>query len=501
MTEPHTKSISYICDICNYKSKCIIDIENHNCSPVQQIDVQEEISQLKFLLYLEKFKNKMYINIIKRNTNIDIDDININDMEKNMVVCNYVKQNIPLVFHDCNSVSKIQPEEQSRGESKGEPRGEPRGEQTETKKHHRYRPIRSESKVRNNSEDENKTIESIPEKINNLRDEIETKVNIDDIQNQFTNIINNIENTKLPLKYIQELKNERLKLFTSLTIQDYSSLVLKHTSILEAIFKRKEYNDKKIKTTVMKAISPLEARLISYTNYHNTSIEVDEMDMLLSNISKRNIARDYLPFDFDTLNRNFSNYSCCLFTIDNLISNILFNKNGFNNYIFVEFKNEKKSDCFRFYYLEKISKGKRYWKMDCRLEILITNFTNIILPYMINLFRKLYKDTFQDNDYRSNYNTISQLTEIDCEQLFKNIFVVGHHKRFRNYLIDKMVEKAIYSPAENDVFNLTGDDSLLKKKIKSEEETDFGEIIKKIFDNISFIDVAELYNKKKISYA
>ena len=491
MTESkfNNKIISYICDNCNYKSKCIIDIENHNCIPVLQ---EEDIAQLKFLLYLEKFKNKMYTNIIRRNTNIDIDDINVDDMDKNMMVCNYVKQNIPLFFHDCNSVSKHKEQEHKNEITRSEI-------EQETKKHHRYRPIRgdrSENKV-----NENKTIETrIP--INNLRDEIETKINIEDIQNQFTNIISNIEQTKLPLKYMQELKNERLKLFTNLTIQDYSSLVSKHISILEAIFKRKEYNDKKIKTTVMKGISPLEARLVSYTNYHNTSIEVDEMDAMLSNISKRNIARDYVPFDFDTLNRNFSNYSCCLFTIDNLINNILFNKNRFNNYIFVEFKNEKKSDCFRFYYLEKISRGKRYWKMDCRLEMLITNFTNIILPYMINLFRKLYKDTFQDNDYRSNYNTISQLTEIDCEQLFKNIFIIGHHKRFRNYLIDKMVEKAIYSPSENDdVFNLTGDDSLLKKKIKSEEETDFGEIIKKIFDNISFSDVAELYNKKKISYA
>ena len=139
--------------------------------------------------------------------------------------------------------------------------------------------------------------------------------------------------------------------------------------------------------------------------------------------------------------------------------------------------------------------------MDCRLENLITNFTNIILPYMITLFRKLYKDTFQDNDYRSNYNSISQLTEIDCEQLFKNIFTVGHNKRFRTYLINKIVEKATHIPTDNDAFNLTGDDSLLKKKVKSEEETDFGEIIKKIFDNISFSDVAELYNKKKLSYA
>ena len=476
-------TISYICDICSYKSKCNIDIGNHNCTPQKNDFSQDEIAQLKFLLYLEKFKNKMYTNIIKRNTNIDIDDINTDDMDKNIVVCNYVKQNIPLFFHDCNSVSK-QPEERK---------------DTETKKHNRYRSIRgdrSETKRNNSEGDLTKT-----EPLNNLRDEIESKVNIEDIQTQFTSIINNIEQTKLPLKHIQELKNERLKLFTTLTIPDYSSLVLKHISILEALLKKKDYNDKKIKTTVMKGISPLEARLVSYTNYHNTSIEVDEMDMLMANVSKNNTVRDYVPFDFDTLNRHFSNYSCCLFTIDNLINNILFNKNGFNNYIFVEFKNEKKSDCFRFYYLERISKGKRYWTMDCRLENLITNFTNIILPYMITLFRKLYKDTFQDNDYRSNYNSISQLTEIDCEQLFKNIFTVGHNKRFRTYLINKIVEKATHIPTDNDAFNLTGDDSLLKKKVKSEEETDFGEIIKKIFDNISFSDVAELYNKKKLSYA
>ena len=481
MEEFQASHISYICDICSYKSKCNIDIENHNCSPSQN---NEEVGHLKFLLYLEKMKNKIYTNIIKRNTNIDIDDINVDDMGKDMMVCNYVKQNIPLFFHDCTSVSK-QTEDHQR-------------DNIEIKKHQRYRPIRGERSE--NSKEETKA-ETETTQINNLRDEIETRVNIEDIQNQFTNIITNIEQTKLPLKHMQELKRERLKLFSSLNIQDYASLVLKHILILESVFKKKDYNDKKIKTTVMKGISPLEARLVSYNNYHNTSIEVDEMDMLLSNISKINIARDYVPFEFDILNRNFSNYSCCLFTIDNLVNNILFNKNGFNTYIYVEMRNEKKSDCFRFYYLEKISKGKRYWKMDCRLENLVTNFTNIILPYMITLFRKLYKDTFQDNDYRSNYNSISQLTEIDCEQLFKNIFTVGHHKRFRNYLINKISEKAIYSPTDNDVFNLTGDDSLLKKKIKNEEETDFGEIIKNIFDNISFSDVAELYNKKKLSYA
>ena len=70
MAEAQTlnSTISYICDLCSYKSKCNIEIENHNCSPVQN---QEDVGQLKFLLYLEKFKNKMYTNITKKNPSIE----------------------------------------------------------------------------------------------------------------------------------------------------------------------------------------------------------------------------------------------------------------------------------------------------------------------------------------------------------------------------------------------------------------------------------------------
>jgi hypothetical protein len=163
-------------------------------------------------------------------------------------------------------------------------------------------------------------------------------------------------------------------------------------------------------------------------------------------------------------------------------------------------KNDKKNEIFRFYYLEAISKGKRIWTMDCRLEGIVTNITNIILSYMINMFRKLYRDTFQDNHYRSNYNSYSQLTEIDCEQLFKNIFMIGHNKRFRTYLMNKIIEKATYVPTEIDKFNMTSDDGLQKKRYNDEIETDFGEIISQLFDNISFEEIVELYKNKKTSY-
>ena len=49
--------ISYCCDRCNYKSKLHFDIEIHICNP--QNNLQDDIGNLKFLLYLEKFKNKI----------------------------------------------------------------------------------------------------------------------------------------------------------------------------------------------------------------------------------------------------------------------------------------------------------------------------------------------------------------------------------------------------------------------------------------------------------
>jgi len=501
--------ISYCCDKCNYKTKCIIDIERHTCNQSNLGNsFIEEIGQLKFLLYLEKFKNKMYVNIIKRNTTIDLDDININDMEKEMVICNEIKNNIPLFFHDCKDKSRIN--KTTENETKIIE------SENNKKQHNRYRPIKlrnnsdeveckSESKNDNKSESkseskcesksENKQIE-----ISNLREE-NNDINIDDIQQEFTDILNNIEQTtRAPNKYLSELKNKRLLLFSNFQIQDYSAIIQKHINILENIFKKKDLNDKKIKNLIMKSLSPLESRLISYSGYHNTCIEVDEMDMLMQNISKSNNITEYIPFNINIFIKKLSNYSCALFTIDNLINNLLFNSNGFNNYIFVNVT-EKISDPYSFYYLEKIVKGKRHWKMDCRLENLSSNFINIILPYMITMFRKLYKDTFQDNDYRSNYNTFSQLTELDCEQLFKNIFNLGHHKKFRKYLINKIITKSTYIPTEDDKFNLTGDDSLQKKRLKNEPENDFGEIIKQLFDNISFDNTVELYNNKKISYS
>jgi hypothetical protein len=66
--------------------------------------------------------------------------------------------------------------------------------------------------------------------------------------------------------------------------------------------------------------------------------------------------------------------------------------------------------------------------------------------------------------------------------------------------MNKIIEKAIYVPTEIDKFNMTSDDGLQRKRYNDETETDFGEIINQLFDNISFEEVVELYKNKKTSY-
>lgn len=480
---PELSWLSYCCDKCNYKSKCNIDIQNHLCNPIEftndiQNQLEKQIGILKYQLLMERCKCKVYINIIKHNTSIDITDIDVSDIGDEIPIC---KNILPVVFHDCNALPRVSIEIPTEVEQK-------------------QKVIRSSLSKRD--------VKPPTQPISRLREDNDhtssSRINLDEIQVQFEDVFNDIEQNKIQTKYnkyLTELKNKRLKLFTSFSIHDYTLLIQKHITMLESTFKLKDMTDKKVKSLVIKSLSPLESRLISYQNYQNTSIEVDEIDMMLTTVSNFNRdIHDYVPFNMDRLMKKISNYSCALFSFDNLINHVLFNPNGYNNYIYYQVKTERKNDLFSFYFLDSITRGKRIWKMDCRLEGLATNIINIVLPYMISMFRKLYKDTFQDNTYRSNYSSISQLMEIDCEQLFKNIFLIGHQKQFRYYLMNKIVEKASYTQTENDKFNILTDDSLQRNKFKTEKETDFREVIISLFDDIGFEDIVELYRSKKTMY-
>ena len=174
----------------------------------------------------------------------------------------------------------------------------------------------------------------------------------------------------------------------------------------------------------------------------------------------------------------------------------LFNRYDFWNIVYLQLPKNTKDDPYSFYILERVTKEKRYWKMDCRLEDVSSNLIANILPIMMGMFRKLYKDVFGDNDFRNDFSSKCQITECDCEQLLQNIILISQPKEFYNLVRDMVVSKATYIPTENDKFNLYGDDSLQRKRFHDKEDVDLVDIIKQLFDDITSVQAVDFYRSR-----
>ena len=136
--------------------------------------------------------------------------------------------------------------------------------------------------------------------------------------------------------------------------------------------------------------------------------------------------------------------------------------------------------------------------MECRLEDFTLDFIDNVLPYCINLFRKIYKDVFADNIYRTDYMFKSQITEFDCEQLIQNIIFLAKpnllFKTFQQIIIDNCT----FTSTETDKFNLYGDDKLQQKRLSSfqNSDQDISKIFERLFDGITPEDSLKLLYSK-----
>ena len=133
--------------------------------------------------------------------------------------------------------------------------------------------------------------------------------------------------------------------------------------------------------------------------------------------------------------------------------------------------------------------------MDCRLEEFTYSFIDNIKPYLIENFRKLYYNIFNDNEFRKDYRETNSMTEYDCEQLLQSIHLLSKPKEF-NFLLRNIIKKeCIYYPSLNDRFNINGDDTIQKKKFLNtkEDEEIMIETVKMLFDHITSADAVDFY--------
>lgn len=469
--------------------------------------LKNKISLLVSQLRLERFKSKLYHSLIKQNTSICIDDI-VTEEEDGIHVYNIKDGNIQVFIHDCinnedglifthiSTPNKVEPRVASRSKSRTPKRYSDIDKDKQPKKK-MYRSLKMAIDIIEEPTDDERYehIKSVDDNIVNKHKDIVKSSEV--VTVNFTKFFESLKTAKTYTKIMDEIKQNRTNIFGQLNLSDYNKLLLEHVEILEGIFKEKNYTVKKITTIISKGLSALESRLISYGDYTNTHIEIDEImkiGVVLDVYSKT--EKEYIPYDTKNLYNLFYNYGTVLFPIKINIERYLFNRYGFNNLIYLPLPKNTEHDPYSFYTLESIKDKKRNWKMDCRLEELSTNIISNILPYIISMFHKIYKDVFNDNEFRKDFLKRSQITECECEQLLQNIQLLSHPQEFSIQLRKWVKNNSTFTPSEQDKFNICSDDSLQRKRFTEKEDIDMVDVIKQLFDGISSEDSVDFYRTR-----
>ena len=274
-------------------------------------------------------------------------------------------------------------------------------------------------------------------------------------------------------KLLKKIQAIRLDLLHYISIAEYTEYVNNtHKKIHNEFLKKDTKPPKKI---ITKILSQFELRLIEYKKCFK-QIEQSERDQLMNIIiNKSDIIFNYIKFI-----RKLKNVYIYVFSIGKLIEFNLTNRT------LIYYANNDTNDMFSFYYLEKKIEDKNFWKQDCRLEKLTLDIQSEIIPYCINMYRKIYHGVFHDNIYREDMNIHSPTIEADAEQILYNIIFISNFKFFNNFLRTFISQNHSYNKTDKDVFNLLKDDVLQKQGFDTLiKEKNVFKNIRLLYDDIS----------------
>ena len=494
-----------------------------------------EIMNLQLKLQFERMKNRIYAQIIESQTDIKLENV-IQEFENEVHIFNFKNGNIPLVVHDF--VDESSDKHTTEKLTLELPLPKPKKKIIKKKKIKEPEPeiqfvieecdneydkppdkkIKVEKSVTEGKEKKKKTYRKVNEYIKVTQEELDDKLQKDvervdkeidkivynnfdvsykEITDEIDELMGKIENSRVYTYNLNAIKQKRNKLLGKLNLGEYVKLIEKHTNRLTTIFKDKNKSHKDIIKNISKSMSPLDMRLIFYSGYTNSTIEVDDVQrfgMALDILTEH--KKHFVPYDKFELFGNIKNYGLALFELRDCIERSIFNRYGFHNVIYAP--KSKSSDPYSFYTLEKISGENRCWKMECRLEDFTIDFIDHTLQFCVSLFRKIYRDVFNDNTYRSDYMGKSQVTEFDCEQLIQNIIALSRPMELCRVLQEIVVSKCTFTPTETDKFNLYGDDRLQQKRFAKTKDSpeDSERIVKMLFDGISTEDAREILSSR-----
>lgn len=343
-------------------------------------------------------------------------------------------------------------------------------------------------------EEENKK----PRKKKIKKEEDERNVN----EALFIEILESLKVSRVFKKILNEYNKLKMKTLAKINLKSYIDILLLHFSILMNICQEKKYTLNKTTEILSLAYSALDLRLLllsgkeiptglSLDNIGTTCIDTDDINYLKASLSRT----IYSGNDKEMIVNNFLNYGTVVMTLKQAIDLYLHDQ---KNICYLKEDNNDE-DTFRFYFLKKETKKKRYWEMDCRLDEFLTLFEKNVSAFLIDVFRKIYFKVFHDYVYRENFTKSALIFESDCEQLLANLSALANYKKL-SCLWKTAVKTLVITPDEKeDVFNLKSDDRFLKEELDKREGHIDMDMIKMLFDEISedqAMSLYTLYNRK-----
>lgn len=443
---------------------------------------EKTILELRGLLQLENFKNYLFSKLILNHTEIKIPEI-LDFKEDGLHINNFEGGKIPIFVHDFFGESKqynIKPKKEKKSNNfKSVKKSELASED----------PALQEEKIR---QEEEKIKELASE--NNFN--ISKNETLDNIEKLFEKIskarIGGIE------KISESIKETTNKLLGVFNLEEYTKIIKSNIGRQTDILVKKKYDTKKIQEIIMKSLSPLDSRLVFYKKYYDTQLSIDDVQRLKKAMEyNTEHPKRYIPFSVSDICREICNYCLCVSAVKPICKRVFINSYGFPNLVYLHREKSDEKDPYSFYVLEKVSDGKRFWKMECRLDELSRTLGEQIRNYCIGMFRKIYFDVFSDNVYRENYTEKSCATKTDCEQLIDNIIFLSRGKYFCNYLRKIISKYNVIKPGSLDKFNIMSDDILIKKNfINDIDNKDEHLILKRLFDDITDDNCEKIWNIK-----
>lgn len=517
------KDIIFTCKKCGHTTKSLKNIKSHtkNCDATEDIldprdSYKEEIirleterkymqkkirqlerninkndkivSELNTVLEIERMKTRIFSHIIDQQTALSVSDL-IKEKKDSVHVYEIKNGVLPVYLHKDVEICDYKTDNDDDDDVVYIPL-------KPNKKREVFRTINCVDLAEEVDHEEIQTkVEHVDEEVKDIVESNFESIDFEQCKKDITECFKKIRTTRIYNKHLNDIRLIRCKMLGWLNIKEYEDLIYKHINKLSDIFKAKKYEQKKIIKIISEGLSPLEMRLTKYGKYYETDIDSEDVERLKVSLEVCTVfPKEYKPYKRGF--KRFHNYNLVLFTLKKCIKSYLFNRYGFYNLVYINMPNSTDTDPYSFYYLEKIDGDKRCWKMDCRLEDISTDMSTELLAYCIDLYKKIYRDMFRDNKYRTECEDVYSIAGNEMEQLAENIFILHNQEKCRRLFQQIVKDNAVLVPTDNDKINVRTADAMQKKRFAEyHDEYNPLDIPALLFQDISKNDAQEFVKR------